>query len=180
MQKTRDVTGLLHWGIFAREARWGLSGRAAVADDAAAEGLDADVVAGVGGRHPLTVADVDGNVGDGAVVEDQVARLQLAGGDVAADAVLRGAGVGEGDAGLLPGPHRQARAVEAAGTGAAVAVGLADLGHGVADGGCAATPAPAGCRWRGWLGTRARGAWARAGGAARLQLAQQRPGAVGG
>jgi hypothetical protein len=24
MQKARTFTGLLHWGIFAREARWGI------------------------------------------------------------------------------------------------------------------------------------------------------------
>src|SRR5919206_2078564 len=115
---------------------------AGVADDAAAERLDPDVVAGVGGRDALAAADVDGHVRDGAVVEDQVARLELAGRDAPADVVLGAAGVGERDAGLLPGPHGQARAVEAAGARAAVAVGLADLGPGVGHGGRGPAPGP--------------------------------------
>src|SRR5512132_4051822 len=145
-------TGLLYGGTCAREARCGgLSVGAAVADDAAAQRLDAHVVAGVGGRDPLAVADVDGHVRDGAVVEDQVARLELAGRDAPADVVLGGAGVGERDARLLPGHHGQAGAVEAAHAGTAVAVGLADLGPGEGHGrgGRAAAATSAAARGRG-------------------------------
>src|SRR5262245_41395076 len=46
----------------------------AVAGDAVVQRLEPDVVAGVGGGHLHAAADVDGHVGDGDVVEDQVAR----------------------------------------------------------------------------------------------------------
>src|SRR5512132_1159312 len=131
-RRPATVGGPSVWGNCAREARCGgLSVGTGEAHDAAAQGLDAHVVAGVGGRDPLSVADVDRHVRDGAVVEDEIARLELAGRDAPADVVLGGAGVGERDAGLPPGHHGQARAVEAAGARAAVAVGLADLGPGV-------------------------------------------------
>ena len=85
------------------------------------------------------VADVHADVADRAVVEDQVARLQVGGGDAGAGGVLGARGVRQRDAGLGPGHHRQARAVEGAGAGGAVDVGVADLGHGVGDSGAGAT-----------------------------------------
>ena len=94
-----------------------------------------DAGARVGCVHDQAVADVHADVADRAVVEHQVARHQLALGDVRAGAELRARGVRERDAGLGPGHHRQARAVESAGAGRAVDVGVTDLGHGVLDGG---------------------------------------------
>src|SRR5512133_1761541 len=169
------------WGnLRAGGAVWGLSVGAAVADDAAAQRLDAHVVAGVGGRDPLAVADVDGHVRDGAVVEDQVARLELAGRDAPADVVLGGAGVGERDARLLPGHHGQAGAVEAAHAGTAVAVGLAALGPGEGHGrgGRAAAATTAAARGRG--SDRAGGAAGDRGPVDGPHPGQQGPGLVGG
>mgnify|MGYP003290060966 CR=1 FL=1 len=63
----------------------------------------------------------------------EVARLEVALRHAGAGAELGAGGVRQTDAGLRPRHHGQAGAVEAAGTGAAVAVRLADLGHGEAD-----------------------------------------------
>src|SRR5215475_12627263 len=74
-----------------RPSRWvPLPAGPAVADDPAVEWLEPHEVAGVGGRHLLATADEDGDVGDGAVVEDQVAWLELARRDTHGRAVLGG------------------------------------------------------------------------------------------
>src|SRR5215211_5069304 len=180
-RRPATVDGPSVWGnLRGRRGAGGLSVGAGEADDAAAQGLDAHVVAGVGGRDPLPVADVDRHVRDGAVVEDQVARLELAGRDAPADVVLGGAGVGERDAGLPPGHQGQAGAVEAARARAAVAVGLAHLGPGVGHdrGGRAAAATTAAARGRGSdRGGRAAGDRGAVGGP---HPGQQGPGLVGG
>src|SRR5918993_249181 len=70
------------------------TGRPAEADDLALEGrLQLDRAAGVGGGDLLAVAHIQRYVGDGAVPEDQISWLQLASGDLTADADLGSAGV---------------------------------------------------------------------------------------
>src|SRR5690606_38741781 len=74
--------------------RWAGSARPSGAGDRHG-GDPRDPYAGGGVRRvdDLTVADVDADMADGAVVEDQVARLQLRGGDRRRRAHLRARGV---------------------------------------------------------------------------------------
>ncbi len=83
----------------------------------------------------VAAADVHAHVADRAVVEHQVTGLQLALRNVRAASVLRRGAVGQRDAGLGPGCEGQAGAVEGARSGRTPDVGLADLRHGVGDGG---------------------------------------------
>ena len=93
---------------------------------------------GVRRVHDHAVADVHADVADRAVVEHQVAGLQLGLRDRGAGAHLRARRVRQADAGLRPGRHREAGAVEGARAGGAVDVGVADLGERVADRGAGA------------------------------------------
>src|SRR5579884_2776959 len=97
-------------------------------------GLDPDVGAGVGGVDHHAVADVDAVVADGrrGPEEDQVAGLEGGtGGQLREEVVLVLGHPGQAEAGGEIGLHDQAGAVEAGGPGAAVDVGLAQLGSGV-------------------------------------------------
>src|SRR5579884_4216479 len=88
------------------------------------------VRAGVVGDDHLAPAHVDADVVHRLVVEDEIARLQLADRHPGGVVPLAGGRVGEAHSGLAPHVHRQTGAVEAVGPGGAVDVGLAELGPG--------------------------------------------------
>ena len=79
--------------------------------------------------HDPAVADVHPDVADRRVVEDQVARHQLALADPAALAGLRLRRVRQRDAGLAPGVHHQAGAVERVRAFGAPDVRVTELRH---------------------------------------------------
>ena len=94
----------------------------------------------VRGVHDLAVADVDADVAHRAVVEHQVAGLQARLVDTGVPEPICAAGrVRQADAGLGPGHHGEAGAVEGVRAGGAVHVGVADLGQRVLHRGSRAT-----------------------------------------
>src|SRR6266568_451019 len=108
--------------------------------------LDPDLEAGRGRVDHEAVADHDADVagrGDrsvGAGEEDQVTGFDLARVDPRAPEPLLVSGPGDVEAGRAVGHHRQARAVEGVGAGAAPQVGLAEFlpGEGAGAGGVVA------------------------------------------
>src|ERR1700731_483149 len=105
------------------------SARAAVAlNRGIVDALYPNVVARVGRVDDVAAADVHRHVRNVAVIEDEVARLELAAGDVRDRAVLPGRVVWQGNSGALPGCAGQARAVIRTGSVRAPLIGLAHLG----------------------------------------------------
>ena len=88
----------------------------------------------------LIVAHINAHMGGGVAAvgeEYQIAGLQLAAADIGAVLQLGGGAVGQGDAQLVIHIHGKAGAVKAAGGGAAVDIGYAQILIGDADGGAA-------------------------------------------